>query len=666
MLFRNDPKRRRALFSAIILLTLFLGTFQNCGKFESQPARNIAKVSLPGSTSNPPISPTPISTPTPTSAPSGGNSVVPVTPTSTNPVVPVVPNPVVVNPVVPVTPVVSTLTPVAVANIGLPQGFGITTENPGYNPFGNVQDKFLSSVMDISNMGIGTLKIYMGLVAKSTPTFYFLSDVERSGLTSMTAAAKSPTYKRIYDLPFKTFFIETTAFNLMGRSVSWYVNFNTQPITAIDIQKEYEETLELAKYFLQSYKGSQKIFVLQNHEGDHHVRETDPAKYDANDPFKSSPMAMENMKQFWMARQRAVNDARAQVASDVKVYHMCEVVRVLRSVRDGLPGLTSQILPQIDCDLIGYSAHEAAMESVGQSNLDSAINYIKSKSKPSADFGRNNVVISEIGVWENDVLFGPRSDQIASMIKTNFDRGMPYILYWSHYDNGCNEKVISCDSNSAYRNLKNDEVVGMWIRKPDGTFGATMKKLLSMYGANIRTLQVLPQVQQAYLEILGRAPSNEEGLRDTRSYELGQISISDLRAKLNATKTPALTNVQIFFRQVYDSIFRAVPSAAAENLFVGQYNNNAIGCYAMVRDLLREDPLRQAASNLSNAQANQDYIQKLYLVVLNRNPAIGDNPTGIFQQRTAGASLESVDAIFLTHPEFQVRCTRAGLRMYPQ
>ncbi len=416
-------------------------------------------------------------------------------------------------------------------------GLGVAHQAPAYNPYGSIKQKFLAGAEDALALNFKTFKVYMGRAVKTTPQFYEIPAGEMADVNSMVQAADSPSFKKLFSMGFKTFFVEAVAFDLKNRQVMWYpleasadhptaTNPANDAFTSFDLEREYKETFDLAKYFLQTYRGSGKTFVLQNHEGDHHT--FDWSNQNTADPFKPNAMGLENLKKYWSVRQQAVNDAKAQFASDVKVYHMCEVVQVLRSSERGLDSLTRNVLPEVTCDLVGYSAHESAIAD-GTQSFESALAYIHSKARPSRDFGSNNVIISEIGTLENDSVYATRADQIAKIVSDKLKQGMPYVLYWTLYDNGC---VSACAEP-----VKNEDVIGMWIRKPDGAFGEVYKKIINLLTQKEpNTFVALPSVVSIFRTTLGREPSAEESLSATHRFEMGTASLAQIQSEVAARK----------------------------------------------------------------------------------------------------------------------------------
>jgi len=142
-------------------------------------------------------------------------------------------------------------------------------------------------------------------------------------------------------------------------------------------------------------------------------------------------------------------------------------------------------------------------------------------------------------------------------------------------------------------------------------------------------------------------------------------------ANSNTNADPS--KIQNYIQTEYQLIFNTPATPDTLSYLMNSYSSGQAGCYAIVRDLLSFDPLRsQAAINDANFNsANQKYISKLYSVAFRRNPIVsgdgsGDNPQGLLVERLSNSiNLNGLDAIFLSHPEFENICKSSGMRLYP-
>lgn len=366
-------------------------------------------------------------------------------------------------------------TPSQIASV--PTGFGVANENPLYNPHGGMDTVFVDAAKDTLALGIKTTKIQMSRAVTKNPAFYHLPAAQLNPVKSLKELAEVPAFREVLAMPFHTIFI--SADTIADRYADYWA-FDKKIQTADDLQKNYQETYDLAVYFLTQFKNENKTFVLQNHEGDWHtLREKANGELDYEAP--GTDMGLANFREYWRVRQRAVTDARAAVVNTkAKVYHLCEVVRLRGYLQDTDEGvvtergksLTRDILPQVTCDLVGYSAHDTANDETATPagkyrNFHQALKLIRAKAKPSPTFGTNQVVVSEIAVPEiaANGAYLPQVPLQAELIRDLLKAGMPYVLYWSMWENAP------------------PNTVGDYLRRPDGSLSEMMRALYAVFAS---------------------------------------------------------------------------------------------------------------------------------------------------------------------------------------
>lgn len=366
----------------------------------------------------------------------------------------------------------------------LPPAFGAALQASTYSGVGPVYRAFPDGAREAQRLGVKALKISMSREALVTPTFYHLAQLQgvsdsqlQNSVQSLTEMAKLKAYDYVLSLPFETIFIQTTEIGLADQS-SHYWNISTVPLSEVSLQNIYRQHYDLAIHLLNRYRGTGRTFVLFDHEADWHASIWNGSGYSDN-----TDIGHANYLKYWPIRQKAVNDARRAVASDVKIYNMCEVVRVGTSVTSGAKSLTRDVLSQVTCDLVGYSAHDTALIADGGQTLRQAVDYIRARARPSPIFGQNQVIISEIAVPE---LIGylPRKDQVVQAIDQYLRQGMPWIIYWQFYDN---------------------EGVGNYLVKPNNDFSETFYSLLAKLGIDPRQLAGRVSSQPSF--VIGNAPA---------------------------------------------------------------------------------------------------------------------------------------------------------------
>ncbi|HMN68015.1 MAG TPA: hypothetical protein PKC28_05700 [Bdellovibrionales bacterium] len=327
----------------------------------------------------------------------------------------------------------------------VPRGFGVAHQLVGYNPKGALSNVFVDGANDALSLGIKTFKINISRGALLS-NFYQIPQSQLNSVNSMVEMSKLPAYNQVLEMPFDTIFLDADNISLDGRSANYW-NFDAVAMTAYDEQAVYNETYDFGVYLLTKFAATNRTFVIQNHEGDWHtlVNGVDAngntvLRYD----LPGSDVGLENFRKYWTVRQRAIDDARKAVASQAKLYHMCEVVRLAGLVDDSLAGtrtvkgksLTRDVLPQVTCDLVGYSAHDTANAGDGLVRFTKALSLIRQHAKTSPTFGANQVIISEIAVPEllSNGAYLPQIEGIAQLIRDLLKGGMPYVLYWQMYE----------------------------------------------------------------------------------------------------------------------------------------------------------------------------------------------------------------------------------------
>lgn len=363
---------------------------------------------------------------------------------------------------------------------------GVAHVSSKYYPFGNWGSSILSQgAQDAYNLGFRTLKIWLDDELQNSN--YYGYDVTASipgGLSNpkyMSLAAQEPQFAAAFSLPFQTFFLETDNFPPgLDRRVT--------VLSESDKKYIYQGAYALAYHLLKTYKGTNKIFILQNHEGDNHTSAVPGARNLTNNIVPSS-VAQSNYQTFWSIRQQAISDARrALMASDVYVYQMCEVNTVVPSWNSKTQAkgyspvtLASQVIPNVNCDLVGYSSYESSLPNSdydstmnAQSAMQSSLAYLHRQAKPSFAFGSNNVVISEIGAPENSWDANATSKAVSDIetsIQVAYSSDVPWVLLWQLYDNECKDGsgTVGCEPR------------GFWVRKPDQSFGKIFSDIRSKY-----------------------------------------------------------------------------------------------------------------------------------------------------------------------------------------
>jgi hypothetical protein len=377
-----------------------------------------------------------------------------------------------------------------------PAGFGTAHARPRYNPYGTVQNALLDGAIDAYNLGFQTFKFWNGPEVKLDPSFYFLSEAERAKLSDFSSALDLNIYKAVLAIPFRTVVFESDDVVFM--------HMTEAPLTQTEKDRIYKSTYDFTARLRRDFNGSRRTFIIQNHEADWHITQNPGSAAIADDP---TSVGLDNYRQYWTLRQRAIEAARAANPSDAQVYQLCEVVRTKPSIERNAPSLTRDVLPGVACDLVGYSSYETALQATPD-EFERSLAYIREHAKASPTFGKNQVVISEIGLAENNASFTQATkDNVIMVMKRMLESGMPYVLFWTMYDNECN--LAACSGYGGITsNVPQADLAGFYVRKPDRSFSYIFSGLVQLFkndGADLSDARATALVQ-CYRTSLGRAP----------------------------------------------------------------------------------------------------------------------------------------------------------------
>lgn len=289
----------------------------------------------------------------------------------------------------------------------------------------------------IQELGCRTIKLWFSDVANQYPFHSQWPEYH-----SLEELARTPYFQTVFQMPFKTYILETFSVGLSDQN--WREGMTPEQASA-----EQKQFADLTRYLLTTYRGTGKTFILQNWEGDWAARNG----FDEKTPI--SQTAFEGMITWLNARQDGVSQARKEIDSDVKVYHAVEVNRV-KIAMEGMPNLVNTVLPRTHNDLVSYSAWDTESDPV---LFPKALDFIAANAPDSEAFGAKNLYIGEYGLPAND--FPPEEVEktVRNVVETGLAWGCPYIVYWELY---CNEPRHTPV-------LKNEDVRGFWLFKPDGS-----------------------------------------------------------------------------------------------------------------------------------------------------------------------------------------------------
>lgn len=284
----------------------------------------------------------------------------------------------------------------------------------------------------------------------------------------VSLVSQNVQYRNVLDKPFRNFFLTVDPINYQRAAYS--IVTGGVAYTQAQYEAQYEEMYNLTTYLLRRYQSTGKNFILQtSNEADWPL---------LNAKSKNLKTVIQNTINLWNNAQNAINDAhRDSFVSGVKVYQGCEFNKVVSGFSGKKNTIVNSVLPHTYCDLYAYSAYDSILPSsqYNSKNLIKALNYIAKKTKPSRDFGRKNIYISEIGLREDIYPVGKKNkyskmingDLLVSKINEALAWGVPFINLWTLYDNECRVPNPTSDS----------ECPGYFMRKPSGQLSETYHKI---------------------------------------------------------------------------------------------------------------------------------------------------------------------------------------------
>jgi hypothetical protein len=436
--------------------------------------------------------------------------------------------------------------------------------------------------------------------------FYSLPRETIDPIKSIVELAKLDVFRQVLAMPFQTYFITADAIGagtwdeIAAREPPRGLKPADQPLSEASQSNMYWQIHDLAYHLLTTYEGTGKIFILQNHEADWHLVASNDPRLDPSD------VALANALRYFQVRQQAVNDARRKArARGVYVYHLCEVNLVAKAMTGGKT-VTNNVLPGLDCDLVGYSSWDVCSKTDGSALQ--AVNFLRSKAKDSFAFGNNNVVITEMGVPEqqrNDV--APELRFILESLTT----GCPWVVQWTLYDNDCSR--MENGRKTRVFNPTPEDCIGAWIRRPDGHLGRffhAFHPYLLEGPANPEPTDSTAYTVEIYRLLLGRKPDPTGLANAVRRIDeapwIKELVIADLLISPEYRQRTGNSSAAV----VYDT-YRTVLGRNPEPAVAGALALN-----------LRNENERNAFLNslLGSLEAQQRYVDWLYRRYTSRPP----------------------------------------------
>lgn len=324
---------------------------------------------------------------------------------------------------------------------------------------------------DLQKLGFGAVKLWFTKIAEAYP---FNSQWNLPSNHTLVELAKHPYFEEAFAMPFDTFALEVQPV----KSGKPHHGFAMDP--ASDFSEDEKQVYDLSVYLLTKYKDRPVTFIFQNWEGDWMLRGGAKDAWDQGE-YPDLELRAETFIRWLQARQRGVERARAEHPdSKSQVLHAVEVNRVL-DTWDGIPTLTSHVLPYAKTDMVSWSCydgmrnHKRSIEHTAV-GLWQGIETIKHFARSAHDGADVPVFLGEIGIPEQK---GFDDEQIKAIwdgaFAVSFAMDLPYIFQWQLYDNEIRDGIPNTKETYSA-----EELNGYWIRLPDGNLSTTGKYLVNL------------------------------------------------------------------------------------------------------------------------------------------------------------------------------------------
>lgn len=321
----------------------------------------------------------------------------------------------------------------------------------------------IEGAKQLHNLGFGVCKLWF---YKNPSGYQYNSNWNLSANITLKQLAQHPYYQQAFDVPFSTFMLSTG-----GSGIRSMIDVSDSGLV-----NEQQEYYELAKYLLQKYQDREVNFILKNWEGDWIVRGgvSRDAQWGRVEPPADADKRFANMIRAFKARQDGVNQARAEVQnSKCKVYHSIEVNKVIDAMY-GVPTLTNNVLPNVEVDMVSWSAYDATDFDKKGTDLYKGISYLRSKIKPTTYVKKPIVYLGEIGIPEMATKNLPAefAERWDNYLAVCLAQNVPYFILWELY---CNETAKDVKIDQPNATTKETDLNGFWLLKPNGNPGYAMQ-----------------------------------------------------------------------------------------------------------------------------------------------------------------------------------------------
>lgn len=312
----------------------------------------------------------------------------------------------------------------------------------------------------VNELGYGVLKLWFYKDNGNQRGYKYNSDWGLTRSMTLEELARHPYYREVFDMDF-------SVFTLNIKEGLHPASIEEQQARLKQVQAEF---YSLTKYLLETYQDREITFILSNWEGDWAMRggTSKVSGWSKENIPDDAPIRVANMISWVKARQAGVDQARRDSpTSKCKVYNAIEVNKVFDGVIDGMPTITTDVLPQVKVDMVSWSAYDG--KSPDGVKMYRGIEYIRQHMNPT-DYmkGEKVVFIGEINQHEN--VDGRTKESVTEfcdlIMGVYLAQNIPYVIYWELYSNDTKE-----GPKDQSRVLSAEELRGNWLIRPDGSHG---------------------------------------------------------------------------------------------------------------------------------------------------------------------------------------------------